>query len=538
VSRRASVTGRARAGARITEAAAPQGGAPETTDERRPFKSMMIFAHQLAACAAALAFAFGCARVETSPTTAGDGGQPASDFSAAADAVLVSSEDQNDAALAVTRKLDADGREGGELPRLSPQEHMRRGGVYHANRAFDEARAHWRAVVERHPSDANVPQALFLTGRSLFQEKRYEESLRVFEDLAAKHIGTAAGREGYYYVAATLLRLDRPGEAAARYAEYAERFPEGERIENAYLNAVDSLREAGRLDEAIQWIEKTRSRFAGKPAEVSALFARLRLEVARGGWAEALRAADELPRPRLTKEVNATPTEIAYLRAFALEKSGRREEAARAYQALGDGLGSYFGWRATDRLRELGGASKGLAAQREERVRSEVRRRAADYPAPFRESLLASARQHSVDPRFLLAVMRQESGFNPNAKSPAAARGLLQLTPEVAAKYARSTGMGAVSEADLYRPEVNVRLGSAYVADLFRMFPNLPEAVSASYNGGEENVARWVRRAVHKDPGVVASEVGFTESKDYVNKVLANYRAYRLLYDEQLRPLR
>ncbi|HZI19219.1 MAG TPA: transglycosylase SLT domain-containing protein [Pyrinomonadaceae bacterium] len=495
---------------------------------------MLIFAQQLAACAAALAFTFGCARVETAPT-AGEGGPPPADFSASADAVLVSTDDQNDAALAVTRRLDADGREGGELPRLSPQEHMRRAGVYHANRAFNEARAHWRALIDRHPTDANVPQALFLTGRSLFQEKRYEEALRVFEDLAgSRHLDTPAGRDGFYYVAATLLRLDRPGEAATRYAEYAERFPEGERIENAYLNAVDSLREAGRHDEAIQWIEKTRARFAGKPAEVSAAFARLRLELARGRWVEALRAADELPRARLTKDVNATPSEIAYLRAFALEQAGRREEAARAYQALGDGIGSYFGWRATERLRGLGGASKALAAQREERVRAEVRRRAVDYPAPFRESLLAAARRHSVDPRFLLAVMRQESSFNTNAKSPAAARGLLQLTPEVAAKYARAEGMGTVSEADLYRPEVNIRLGAAYVADLFKMFPNLPEAVSASYNGGEENVARWVRRAVHKDPGVVASEVGFTESKDYVNKVLANYRAYQLIYDEQL----
>jgi soluble lytic murein transglycosylase-like protein len=499
---------------------------------------MLIFAQQLAACAAALFFTIGCARVETTPTAPGEAGPPATDFSTAADAIVVTADEQNDAALAVTRKLDEEGRTGGQVPRLSAQEHMRRAGIYHANRAFDEARAHWRAVVERHPSDANVPQALFLTGRSLFQEKRYEEALRVFEDLAARYIETAGGREGYYYVAATLLRLDRPGEAAARYAEYVDRFPEGERIENAFLNTIDSLREAGRPDDALTWVERTRTRFAGRPTEISAQFARLRLELARGRWAEALRAADELSRARLSKDVNATATEIAYLRAFALEKSGRREEAARAYQALGDSIGSYFGWRATERLRELGGASKGLAAQREERVRAEIRRRAADYPAPFRDSLLAAARQHAVDPRFLLAVMRQESGFNPNAKSPAAARGLLQLTPEVAAKYARATGMAGVSEADLYRPDVNIRLGSAYVADLFRMFPNLPEAVSASYNGGEENVARWVRRAVHQDPGIVTSEVGFTESKDYVNKVLANYRAYQLLYDEQLRPRR
>jgi soluble lytic murein transglycosylase-like protein len=496
---------------------------------------MIFFAQQLFACAAALALTLACARVETAP----DGSGPASDISATADAVLVSSEDQNDAALAVTRRLDADGRaRGGEAPRLSPQEHMRRAGVYHANRAFDEARAHWRAVVERHPSDQNVPQALFLTGRSLFQEKRYEEALRVFNDLAAAHPGAQGGREGFYYVAATLLRLDRPAEAAARYIEYAERFPEGERVENAYLNAADSLREAGKLGEAISWMDRTRQRFAGKTAEVSAQFARLRLEVARGGWAAALRAADELGRMRLARDANVTAPEVAYLRAFALEQSGKKAEAADAYRSIPDGAGSYFGWRATERLRNLGGPAKSQAEAREARVRAEVRARAGDYPTPYREALTSAARRHGVDPRFLLAVMRQESSFNPNAKSPAAARGLLQLTPEVAAKYAQALKLANVSESDLYRPEVNIRLGSAYVADLFEMFPGLPEAVAASYNGGEENVVRWVRRAGHKDPGVVASEVGFVESKDYVNKVLANYRAYLLLYDEQLRARR
>jgi soluble lytic murein transglycosylase-like protein len=59
--------------------------------------------------------------------------------------------------------------------------------------------------------------------------------------------------------------------------------------------------------------------------------------------------------------------------------------------------------------------------------------------------------------------------------------------------------------------------------------------VAASYNGGEDNVVRWVRRATHDDPGVFTAEVGFTESKDYVNKVMANFRAYKLLYTEDLR---
>ena len=60
------------------------------------------------------------------------------------------------------------------------------------------------------------------------------------------------------------------------------------------------------------------------------------------------------------------------------------------------------------------------------------------------------------------------------------------------------------------------------------------EAVAASYNGGEDNVARWVTRARHKDPGVFTSEIGFEETKGYVQKVMSNYRVYTQLYTQDL----
>ena len=185
-----------------------------------------------------------------------------------------------------------------------------------------------------------------------------------------------------------------------------------------------------------------------------------------------------------------------------------------------------------------GASAKSAALAREARVASDVRGAASQFPAPFRDSVLRASKKLQVDPRFVLSIMRQESGFNPRAKSPAGARGLLQMTPDMAAKYAPVAGLSSVGEQDLFSPDTNVLVGGAYLSELFKMFPGLPEAVAASYNGGEDNVARWVVRAVHKDPGVFTAEVGFNETKDYVNKVLANYRAYKILYTEDLKPRR
>jgi soluble lytic murein transglycosylase len=130
--------------------------------------------------------------------------------------------------------------------------------------------------------------------------------------------------------------------------------------------------------------------------------------------------------------------------------------------------------------------------------------------------------------------MKQESTFRPTIKSPAGARGLLQLVFDTALKYNVKAGYPSLDPDDLYSPPINIAIGTVYIGELKNEFDGLYEAVAASYNGGEDNVARWLNRTKPKDPGIFASEVGFAESKDYLFKVMNNYRAYRDLYDEQL----
>jgi len=443
---------------------------------------------------------------------------------------------QGDNALVNARRMDREGRTAdGQLAQLNPPEHMRRAAAYHANRAFAEAREHWQALLARYPRDSNVPAALFGMGRSLYQERSYADALPYFEKLGRDFPQQKEGREGFYYVAATLLRLNREADAATRYGEYTEQYPQGERVENAYLNAIDSWREAGRKEEALRWIARTRAAFRGTPTDTNALFARLRLDVAGGDWHSALRTTDELRAANFSAAVQTTPHEVAYLRGLSLERLKQFPQAAAAYQSIPDRVSSYYGGLATARLSALDAAAKSAANARANAVRRELGAAATAYPAPYRETILRAAVRRNIDPRFVLAIMRQESSFKEQARSPAAARGLLQLTMDIVSKYGSQAGFTNVREDDLYRPGINIGIGIEYLADLFRLFPELHEAVAASYNGGEDNVARWVRRSVQKDPGIFAAEVGFAESKDYVFKVMANYRAYKLLYTADLR---
>lgn len=442
----------------------------------------------------------------------------------------------SESALSAVRRSDVSAKDSrGNILKLSPAEHMRRASIYMSNRAFPEARAHWQALISFYPSDSRVPEAMFGIGRSHFQAKTYPEAYSAFDELARKYSSVKEGREGLNYSAATLLRMGRFDEAAARYAEYVDKFPNGERIDTAHLNVIDTLREANRPHDALLWITRTKQRFAGSATETNAIFAALRLHIAEGDWRQAVAASEQLSRRTFNKLVQTSAGEVAYLRAFSLEHAGGEEEAISAYLAIPDGAESYYGWLASKRLKKLATASRqNLLSDRSNRVNSSIAAVSDSYPAPYRQALLSAARVRKIDPRFLLALIKQESVFRPQAKSPAGARGLLQLTIDTAQKYASAVGFVSLSESQLYRPETSILLGAEYIEQLSSLFPQQLEAVAASYNGGEDNVARWLKRAKHKDPGVFTAEIGFDETKGYVQKVMANYRVYTELYTADL----
>ena len=166
--------------------------------------------------------------------------------------------------LAAVRRSDTADRDAqGNLKKLTPAEHMRRAAIYLSVRAFAEARAHWQTLIDNYPQDPRVPEALLGIGRSYFLGKIYEDGYVVFNQLAQQYNGTKEGREALNFSAASLLRMGKFSEAAARYAEYVDRFPNGERIDTAHLNVIDTLREANKPAEALQWVTRTRQRFAG-----------------------------------------------------------------------------------------------------------------------------------------------------------------------------------------------------------------------------------------------------------------------------------
>ncbi len=437
----------------------------------------------------------------------------------------------NDATLAKVVTQDKASREtDGKLQTLSAQEHLYRADVYMSNRHFAEAREHWQKILDNYSSETSaMPRTLFGIARSYMWEMDYQKAVFWFDKLTADYLNTKEGREGLAYKGASYIRWGKNEEAARTYEQYIVMFPFGEKIESAYLNLIDALRELKKYDEANAWIDKARVKFSGLPTETNALQARVRMEIHRGNWNQATAAADMILSLNDFDGSMTSSEEIKYLKAFALEKAGRKTDAIAVYTSIYDTPTSYYGGLATEKLKQLG-----LTALANNRAALIPNNSASAYPVVYRAEILRYAKPRGLDPRFVLAIMKQESSFRTRAKSPSAARGLLQLVYDTAVKYNNDAGFPNMEADDLYVPATNIAIGSAYMSGLKTQFDGLYEAVAASYNGGEINAARWLERSKPKDAAIFASEVGFAETKNYVFKVMNNYRAYRELYTEDL----
>ena len=321
----------------------------------------------------------------------------------------------NDRTLAqVIAKDKVSRNSSGALFSLSADEHFYRADVYMSNRQFSQAREHWQKVIKVYPTHVRLPKALFGMGRSNMWERKYQIAIFWFDKLAKNHSTTFMGREGLAYKGACYVRLGKNIEAAQTYEQYTVMFPSGKRIASSFLNIIDAYREAAQYEKANIWVSKTRRRFRNSKTEMNALHARLRMEVFRKNWRGVINAANDLKSVGKFKRSMAYEHETTYMKAHAFEMQGKKGSALSIYSSIPPTPTSYYAGLATDRIKILGGNAR----YRNTKMKSASRRIARNYPAKYRFSLLKHAKSRGIDPRFLLAIMKQESSFRARAKSP------------------------------------------------------------------------------------------------------------------------
>jgi peptidoglycan lytic transglycosylase len=148
------------------------------------------------------------------------------------------------------------------------------------------------------------------------------------------------------------------------------------------------------------------------------------------------------------------------------------------------------------------------------------------YPQAFRRLVEAQARANRISPYLVMALIRQESSFNPRATSWANARGLMQVLPETAGSRRRSRRLAA---RKLYEPAYNIRFGCRYLRGLLRAYNGNVERALAAYNAGTPSVRNWLEGHKFREPGEFVETIPIPATRGYVKAVLRDAEIYRQL---------
>ena len=143
------------------------------------------------------------------------------------------------------------------------------------------------------------------------------------------------------------------------------------------------------------------------------------------------------------------------------------------------------------------------------------------FPTPFDSLVNKYSAQRKLDSAFVYAIIRRESAFNEQARSPVGARGLMQLMPATAKQMAKILKLKSPRRQDLNTPSFNINLGSRYISDMLKIFKGHRALASAAYNAGPHRVKRWLPEDNELPADVWVDTIPFTETREYVRAILA-----------------
>lgn len=162
----------------------------------------------------------------------------------------------------------------------------------------------------------------------------------------------------------------------------------------------------------------------------------------------------------------------------------------------------------------------------DDRKRLVLKRPELLFPLPYRARVVDEAAKQAIPPALVYSIMRQESMFNTFARSPADAFGLMQLIPEIAAKAAKGAHVDYRTHEDLYDPDKNIALGTAFLKTLFKRHDERFILAVAAYNASDRAIENWVRSRMRPDPLEFIEEIPYDETRLYVKLVLRNFVTY------------
>jgi len=437
--------------------------------------------------------------------------------------------------------------------------------VYRGVRRREEEIPVLSEIVRQYPASPEAPNALYQMALNYWNRDENLKALEHLRQLKERYPGSPLIDSATLTSARIYESLGRPAEAMHIYQDFPQRFPQSPLREEAswrlawmryfqgdHHHAYDAFRRiavdkgADRYkNAALYWQGRTAEKI-GRPEEARQLYLRIvssqedtyylapaaRALVKMGVAIEERRAPSPEPPPE-------PPRSMDQGSSFHLARAQELAQISLHHLALAE-LDEIKNLSSGDPVLMLVLAREYARIQAYNRsvVLANQLNQPSDqldryrYPLAYWEMVRKKAEERGLDPYLILALMRQESTFDPKALSPASAHGLMQLLPSTAARAATRIGLRPPRRERLFDPDINLTLGAYHLKALLRRYSNSLVKAVAAYNAGENAVDRWLRQIPAEDEEEFIERIPYGETRLYVKLVLRNYLNYKRIYDQ------
>lgn len=377
-----------------------------------------------------------------------------------------------------------------------------------------EASVRYRQLVAAYPRSAYAAEASYQLGWQAYKSKNYVECARILQQhlLNYRYPDTKYVGEAAFWAGKSEELLGNKPRALALYQVASERYPYG------YHGYLAGLR-ANRL------------RAANPGVKPEAFTPGSDLERIRDNALHVEKIQETANGSESAKLARAADFEVIGLGDFAMREFNSALAAAPNSPKINLLIAQYYSRRgdpfqATLVLRR---GYPDIYSYKEEDVPREAWE--IFFPLTNWETIKQEAKKYGIDPYTVAGLIRQESVFNPNAVSRVGARGLMQVMLGTGRPIARRQGVGDIAASDLLNPDLNIKLGMNYLAQMLGQFGRI-EYAAAGYNAGPGRARQWIAERGGLDIEDWIETIPFTETRGYVQGVLRYAANYRRLYKE------
>jgi len=438
--------------------------------------------------------------------------------------------------------------------------------LYLSIRRRQEAIPLLEQIARDYPASSEAPKALYQIGQVLWNRHDNAQALDYFKQVIERHATSPYVERSRYATADIYESFGQKQEAISLYTSVMKSFPNSQVHDDAALrlawlyyrsgewrqayatfqNLADNAMDSAFRTAGLFWQGRSAEKLGD--AQTAVRIYRQIVESSEESYYQALasrgllRAGVEIADPKTSASTIANVADPPLSSAVAYHLSRARELSTISLHRL-----AVIELNEVDRLSKNQTQLRPLLAHeyfknqaynRSLAIANQLPSSSSDrnlfrFPLAYWEMIQQKAQERDLDPYLVLALIRQESLFDPRARSPATALGLMQLLPSTAARVARQIGMPPPSNEQLFQPEINLVLGTQYLKDLLQRYSNDWFKAIAAYNAGESAVDRWERELPTDDAEEFVEWIPYLETRGYVKLVMRNHRIYKRLYDQQ-----